>query len=203
MKIAVINTKGGVGKTTTAFNIALELSKHGSTVLCDGDPQGSASGWAMTAGDELQAKGEELPFKSEVVNVRLLERLSAGYEHVVIDTPPGESSMIDAAIRECDIALIPTESSPMDIQRVWPTREAAQAQGKLCAVLLTQVRNKGNTLAVKAALEALENGGVAVLDTMIPLSEEIKAELGTIPTNNFGYAQVTADLLEVHNGVNA
>jgi chromosome partitioning protein len=41
--IAVVNQKGGVGKTTTAVNLSAELGVHGPTLLVDMDPQANAT----------------------------------------------------------------------------------------------------------------------------------------------------------------
>lgn len=46
MIYAVVNTKGGVGKTTTAVHLATMLARTERTLLIDGDPQTSAASWA-------------------------------------------------------------------------------------------------------------------------------------------------------------
>ena len=47
MIYAVVNTKGGVGKTTTAVHLATMLAKKSqNALLIDGDPQASAASWA-------------------------------------------------------------------------------------------------------------------------------------------------------------
>ncbi len=61
--IAVINQKGGVGKTTTATNVAAQLAANGATVLLiDLDPQGNATSGLGLAKDQLEPTSYDLLF---------------------------------------------------------------------------------------------------------------------------------------------
>lgn len=50
LRIAVFNGKGGCGKTTLAWNLAMGLGRRAATLLLDADPQGSLAYWAEWSG---------------------------------------------------------------------------------------------------------------------------------------------------------
>ena len=76
--IAVINQKGGVGKTTITFNLAKGLAGKGANVLViDNDPQGNLTGAFLNDPTKLKANvldlysGERTEIKPEKINDNL------------------------------------------------------------------------------------------------------------------------------------
>lgn len=110
--IAILNQKGGAGKTTISTNLASLLHSQGDSVLLvDLDPQGSASDWAdAREGDELCPvirMGKSIS--------RDLQKIARDYDWVIIDGAPQVSELAAAAVRAADVVLIPVQPSPYDI----------------------------------------------------------------------------------------
>src|SRR5918999_6163509 len=123
MKVAVVNLKGGSGKTLTSFFLATALAGRGRTLVVDADPQGSALSWAAGAEED----GGALPFV--VVGLptrdvhRRLKPVAPDYEHVVIDTPPGELGIARSALLAADVALVAVPPTAGGLDRLMPTLE--------------------------------------------------------------------------------
>ena len=131
--VAFVNLKGGVGKTTSAIGTAEALARLGHTVTVrDADPSGAATLWAHKA---LSA-GRPLPFGVEVVN-RFTVAAPAEEEWVLIDTPPLQTDLVEAAVDAADLVLLVTTTGPIDLERML---ETIRQINKPSSVLLTQTR---------------------------------------------------------------
>ena len=113
--IAVLNLKGGCGKSTIAVNLACELAAHGDAVLLiDNDAQGTARHWWTTG--KLPIQGEYMPLENEQDGERLVRAASARRErYIVLDAPAHVTAATQAAGRIADLVLIPVTASGIDL----------------------------------------------------------------------------------------
>lgn len=115
MIYAVVNTKGGVGKTTTAVHLATMLTRQGKTLLIDGDPQASAASWAAWRRDN--ANFEPSPTTTCLAGKAIFtegKQLAAGFENVVVDAGGRDSIGLRSALLLAQKAIIPIGASNLD-----------------------------------------------------------------------------------------
>ena len=165
--IAVLNQKGGSGKTTIATHIARALQIGGADVLLvDSDPQGSARDWAAVREDQpLTVVGIDRPtIDRDLKNV-------ARKDFVVIDGAPQAADLAVSAIKAASFILIPVQPSPYDI---WATADLVDlvkqrievTDGKLQAAFVVSRAIKGTRIGGEVA-EALAGYGLPVLESRI------------------------------------
>lgn len=120
--IAILNTKGGVGKSTLATNLARAFQLDGSEVLVvDSDPQGTARDWRETQGEDV-----DLPGVFGVDRPTLekdIPKVTNTFDYIVIDGAAKVTKMSVSAIKASDIVLIPVQPSAADL---WAVEELAE-----------------------------------------------------------------------------
>lgn len=115
MILACANEKGGVGKTTLAFQVAIALRMQGrDTLLVDADPQRSSADIAAVrsasgASPDLSCVSLHGKGLAEEVG-----RLAKRYSDIVIDVGGRDTSALRAALVCSDLVIIPVLPSQVD-----------------------------------------------------------------------------------------
>ncbi|GHD88996.1 ParA family protein [Kocuria marina] len=183
MKIALLNSKGGCGKTTSAMFLAQVAANRGHVAeVWDSDPQASATRWAEAA---------DLPFDVVPANIATMRR-PVSDKYVFIDTPPGNPQILTAAAEAADLVIIPTMASMSDMDRTWATIDALTGVAPV-AVLVTSAET--STRAYRGLVETLEAAEIPVLPPIRKRST-FREAWGQIPSHLWGYTAVLTTIEE-------
>jgi chromosome partitioning protein len=112
------NLKGGTGKSTVTFNLAVKLSLNGKKVqLIDLDPQATLS-------DVIDIRTEDGHEPKLCVDSDLSKlNNDASYDEIIIDVGTAAIDTLYAAIQKADRILVPVPPSQADI---WSTQRFLQ-----------------------------------------------------------------------------
>lgn len=127
LTFALLSQKGGTGKTTLAFGLAVAAIQAGKSVaIVDLDPQANAASWR----DRREAEG---PAVVAAPASRLKATLDAargnGADLCIVDTPGKSDSVAIEAARAADLVLIPARGSILDLETLPAVRDLLRLAG--------------------------------------------------------------------------
>jgi chromosome partitioning protein len=203
--IAVVNQKGGSGKTTISMQLAGALARRGNKILVvDADPQGTATRWAASAEDQT-------PFPASVVGLsaannkvhREVKKFVDDYGCIIIDCPPAADSPVpQSALLIADLALVPLIPSPLDIWAAVGIRQVITNVSDINESLkarLVMNQCQPNTTLAQEALDVLPEFGIELAKTYLRHRQVYRQSAVFGQTvHNFGI-KATAAIEEIEN----
>lgn len=173
MILTLAQTKGGVGKTTLAINLAIERTTRAKrdVLLVDADDQGTSADFSAlraelrgeTGYTAVQLAGAAV--RSQVLAMR------AKYDDIIIDAGGRDTAGLRAALTVADVALVPFQPRSFD---VWTLTKVSAliAEARLInpalrayAVINCADPQGGDNAAAAEALA--DNGEIVYLDAPI------------------------------------
>ena len=149
MIITIGNTKGGVGKTTLAVNLAIARAMSGRDVwLIDGDRQGTAQTAISIRAEAGHQPGISCATYPDGPTLRAQVQQQAGkFDDIIIDAGGRDSTALRAALVLSDVLLIPFQPRSYD---VWALNDIT--------ALVDEARSVRDGLRAMAVLNCADSG---------------------------------------------
>jgi len=171
MIVTIGNTKGGVGKTTLAVNIAIARMAQGRDVLLiDGDEQKTAITFTELRSGALGKAGYTAVSLTGAAIRTQVRQLAPKYDDIVIDVGGRDTGSLRAALTVTDTLLIPVQPRTFDIWAVDQiaelVKEAREINDLRALIFLNAADAQGRDN--REAAEAIrEVSGLEMLDITI------------------------------------
>ena len=153
--ILITHQKGGVGKSTLAFNLAVNIIENAKVCLIDFDEQGSLVNIK---------KASKVPIfgASELKDV-----LNSDYDFIFIDTPPYLTNQLKKLCDLADVIIIPTKAGILDLLAIKSTIEIVEESRNSDKALIVFNMVKPNTTLTNEIKSHLGDYDVRVSKNMI------------------------------------
>lgn len=113
--ISFANSKGGVGKSTSALLLAQVLAQHGTTVtVVDADPNQPLKKWARQDAERVPASLKVVADVTEDTILEAIDKASEENAFVVIDLEGSKNLTVSYAIGRSHLVIIPMQGSQLD-----------------------------------------------------------------------------------------
>lgn len=113
--ISFANSKGGVGKSTSALVLAQVFAQHNSSVtLIDADPNQPLKKWAARDPERVPSNLTIVPDVNEDTILGAIDEASQKDAFVIIDLEGSKNITVSYAIGRSDLVIIPIQGSQLD-----------------------------------------------------------------------------------------
>ena len=153
--ILITHQKGGVGKSTLTFNLAINLHESAKVCIIDMDAQGS-----LMNIKELS----EVPVYS---NAELKEVVKKDYDFIFIDTPPYLTDKLSELCNLADVIVIPTKAGVLDLLAIKSTIDIIEQSGNNKKALIVFNMVKPKTTLTNEIKDQLKDYEIKISKNMI------------------------------------
>lgn len=155
--ITLAHQKGGVGKSTLAFNLAHKFKDHVKTAVVDIDPQGTITQISpMIEGYDVLAKPNKIK-----------DLLELDYDVIFVDTPPYLSNLLIDLIEHSDLIIVPTKAGIADLMAIRSTIDMLKEGKAKNKSLIVFNMVKSNTSITDEIKKMTSEYGIEISKTMI------------------------------------